>query len=80
MTTTTTATITYTCTHCDSTDVYHDAWARWCSTKQAFELHRTFDNAYCNTCEATFRYLAPTPLPAEVIQNFKPFDPFLEDE
>lgn len=60
---------TYLCKHCGSNDVLFDAWAQWNDETQEFELSNTFDDALCGECEATMRWVEPTPLPAEVTDS-----------
>ena len=41
---------TYVCTTCGSDQVLLDAWARWTTDTQEWELSSTFDSAYCEKC------------------------------
>ena len=39
------------CSECGSDNVLADAYARWNSEKNDWELDSTFDSYYCNECE-----------------------------
>lgn len=42
--------ITYICSMCGSSDVLMDAWAEWDSEQQAWALHDTVTNSFCQRC------------------------------
>jgi len=46
---------TYICTTCGSDRVLLDAWARWNTDTQQWELSSTFDSAYCEECQGECR-------------------------
>ena len=39
------------CRHCESEDVYRDAYASWDIATQEWVLANVYDDAYCNKCE-----------------------------
>ena len=59
----------YVCTHCDSDQILHDAWAVWNPDTGGFELANVFDNKFCGNCEATFNWLEPVPLKLSPVEG-----------
>jgi hypothetical protein len=43
--------INYICTHCGSSDVCFDAYAKWNTKTQDFEIYTTFEETWCRECD-----------------------------